>query len=372
MNRKPRSVRTKRLAGGLAILMCSAVTLAAPSSNAAPGTAQATTGDGASARAFVPREVRAIAPVRPIFGRTSEWRRDISSAPTAPNSGALVDNLARQVEDNWGGTAALNVWNYNVSAFVVPPDTQRADVKWDNCQSKSYVPGQLFDKTRGAHFADVPIPAEAVPAVGTDGELSVYDPKTDQLWEFWKANKQPDGWHACWGGRIDDVSKSPGYFKDGMGVTATGLAALGGSINIKEVRRGNIKHAMSLNVITAANWSEFSWPAQRSDGQAPHGTLNAIQEGQRFRLDPTLDVDSLGLHPVAATIARAAQKHGFIVNDKGGAVALVTESGAGTAARTGVNPWSELLRGAPAYSVLKRFPWRELEALPLHHGKPGS
>ena len=32
-----------------------------------------------------------------------------------------------------------------------------------------------------------PIPASAVQATGSDGELSIYSPSTDQLWEFWHA-----------------------------------------------------------------------------------------------------------------------------------------------------------------------------------------
>ncbi|KQQ42956.1 hypothetical protein [Nocardioides sp. Leaf307] len=305
-----------------------------------------------------------------IFGPLSEFRRDISTAPVASDSAAVVANVASQVERYYGGVAAFNAWQYNVSTYTVSPGLPRVDVIWDNCQGKSYLPGQLYDPARGAHFKSVPIPDNAVPAKGTDAELTIYDPATDQLWEFWKAARKADGWHACWGGRIDKVSTSPGYFRDGMGVTAAGLSAAAGSIRIAEAKARRIDHAMSLNVINAAHWSQWSYPAQRSDGAEPLGKAGVVREGQRLRLDPRLDLSRLSLHPLTRAIAEAAQKYGFIVNDKGGAVALIPESGAGTAAVTGRDPWNDILAGTPGYAVLKNFPWRHLQALPVDYGKP--
>ncbi|MEB0161112.1 hypothetical protein, partial [Pseudomonas sp. AH2 (2023)] len=81
---------------------------------------------------------------------------------------------------------------------------------------------------------------------------------------------------------------------------------------------------------------EFSYPAQRSDGSLRPGTPNAIAEGQRFRLDPSLDVDSLKLTPLGKMVAKAAQKYGFIVVDKGGAVGVGVESGKQIALDTGL------------------------------------
>jgi hypothetical protein len=154
------------------------------------------------------------------------------------------------------------------------------------------------------------------------------------------------------------------------GVAATSLSYAGGSIGIKEARAGRIDHALALQVRFASHWSIFSYPAQRSDGWDPLTSTNSIPEGTRFRLDPTLDVNSLGLHPVAAMVARAAQQYGFIVADTAGAVAVVGESGEGTKARTGTNPWDSLLNGTPDYRMMAGFPWDKLQALPFNYGKP--
>src|ERR671921_443276 len=89
----------------------------------------------------------------------------------------------------------------------------------------------------------VPIPARAKPAPGTDGHMTVYQPSTDRLWEFWRAVQRPDGWHASWGGAMKRVSRSPGYYTDrswpgrsgfNWGSTATSLPVAGGTITMRE------------------------------------------------------------------------------------------------------------------------------------------
>jgi len=67
----------------------------------------------------------------------------------------------------------------------------------------------------------------------------------------------------------------------------------------------------------------FVWPANRTDGTSTSPT--AIPEGTRFRLDPKLNVAALGLPPMGAAIALAAQRYGMIVRDRGGGVVLYAE-----------------------------------------------
>lgn len=304
------------------------------------------------------------APANGVSGPLSVWRQDIRRAPLATNSATQVASLARQVRDNWGGVAAFNVWNYNTTVATVGPDQRRTRVTFDDCQHKGYTPGGLYGKN--GQFEDVPIPDTARGASGGDSEVTVYSPSTDQMWEFWVAHHRSDGWHACWGGRMDHVSTGPGYFRGGFGATATGLPNVDGMVSIADARRGSINHALSLQIIDAAKWYEISYPAQRGDGQGS----GPIREGTRFRLDPSVDVTSLGLNTYAAMVARAAQTYGFIVTDKGGAVAVLGEGGDALVANGGTNPWHGLLAKTPMYSVLKGFPWDRLQALPTDWGKP--
>ncbi|WP_432507746.1 DUF4124 domain-containing protein, partial [Kineococcus arenarius] len=300
------------------------------------------------------------------FGARSVWKQDISTAPVAADSAPMVSRLAQEVASSYNGVAAFNVNQYNTSIYTVPASQPRVDVQWSNCQNRSYTPKGLLGP--GGQFTQVPVPADAVPATGRDAQLTVYSPETDQLWEFWRMKKVDGVWSACWGGRINNVSTSYGYFLHGFGAAATGLALSGGAIGIKEAQAGQINHAVALAIPDPAHWKTFSWPAQRSDGT--NTSPDAIPEGTRLRLDPSVDVDALKLTPLATMIAKAAQKYGFIVVDRAGAVAVSTESSAAVKATTGVDPWPALMQGKPSYTIMQNFPWDKLQALPKDYGKP--
>ncbi|RLV49286.1 hypothetical protein D9V37_12130 [Nocardioides mangrovicus] len=309
----------------------------------------------AVARGAGPARVVAHLPAGGVFGPRSAWRLDVRRAPLGPDSAAIAATVSTQVRDHWGGVAAFNDDLFTTATYTVPRRTRRIDVVFDDCQHKGYQPTQLVG--RGGAFRSVPIPARARPAGGSDGNLAVYSPSADRLWELWKAHRVSGRWHACWGGRIDHASRQAGYFGRGTGVSASGVALSGGIIRRSELRRGRIDHAMSLSVTQAANWRVFSYPAQRSDGSAAVGTRGAVPEGIRLRLDPRLDLASLQLTRVGRIVARAAQRYGFIVTDQGGAVAVSAERGS---LRSGTNP----------AQVLRAFPWDRLQALPMDYGRP--
>ncbi|MDO5699036.1 MAG: malectin domain-containing carbohydrate-binding protein [Dermatophilus congolensis] len=300
-----------------------------------------------------------------LLAPNSVWTQDISKAPVAPNSAAVVANLARTVNDRYGAVAAFNANEYNTAHNVVVPGLPRVKVGFHNCQNKRTIDSGVYSGE--AHFVDVPVPADAVAAAGTDGQMSIYDPASDQLWEFWQMRRTASGWEACWGGRIDKVSQSNGFFPGWFGSSATGASTSAGMVTLDDVRHGEINHAMSLAVVDAQAWPNWSWPAQRTDGNVKDP--NVIREGQRLRLDPSLNLDTIDMTPMARLVAEAAQKHGFIVTDRAGAVSVIGEAGTIEAKKTGVNPWTRLL-GGESYEAMQGFPWHKLQALPVDYGKP--
>jgi hypothetical protein len=311
-----------------------------------------------------PSIVTGIEPAGGIFGPASIWKTSIVDAPVAADSAALVAHLAAEVADRYGGVAAFNAHQYNPALTVVGPDQPTSQIGFFDCQGKGAEPAGLREQ-----LSDVPIPATASIAKGTDAEVTIWQPSTDRLWELWRASRTATGWQACYGGRIDHVSTSPGYFADQYGATATSLPGVGGMVGIADVRSGSIDHAIDLEIVDPRAGT-FSYPAQRDDGDSTDPT--SIPEGTRLRLDPSVDVDALHLSPIATMVAKAAQTYGFIVSDRSGAVSVEAEDPQSAEALTGVDPWVALEDGVPDYAILKGFPWADLQALPQNWGKPAG
>lgn len=296
----------------------------------------------------------------------SPWLTRIDSAPLASNSQAVVANLSEQIDNYWGGVAAFNTKYYNNAFYPVMDATAGQRVGFFDCHGLGYTPDNLFDGE--AYFLNVPIPRGATPAAGSDHIMSVYNSESDQLWEFWNVRQTAaGGYEACWGGRIDHVSSSPGYFPAPYGATATGLSISAGMISMTEVKSGRINHAMYLLTRQAQPRTRLSWPAQRGDGQLDDP--NVVRQGQRLRLDPSLDLSAYDLTPIGHMVAVAAQEYGFIVADTSGAVGVVGESGNRYIAQTGADPWDQILQGQQG-EALRNFPWHHLQAIQVDYGKP--
>jgi hypothetical protein len=278
-----------------------------------------------------------------FFAASAVWNRALPSrAPLAADSGALVTELQRQVRTNgvW-----INTWSYSVPIVTVGRRQPRVPVRLDT----RYPPLQR-------DFDSVPVPPGSRPAVGNDRHLVVWQPSTDTMWEFWHMNRLPDGWHARWGAKIVRVSHSPGIVPAPEGATGSGLPLVGGLITTAELRRGRVDHALAIG-LPALRAGMVAAPADRTDGRV--SSAQSIPMGTRFRLDPRVDVDSLGLSPVGRMIARAAQRYGMIVRDTSGSVSLYGQ--APTPGRPNVYP--SVFRGAYPNQLLARFPWNRLQVV---------
>lgn len=300
----------------------------------------------------------------PVFAPNSFWYQEIPrDAPLHPNSANFVTEFLRQKKAYYG-TVTINTTAYASPVYVVGSEVKPVEVtEWDG-QHKGFKNPKLT-----AQWRAVPIPDYVVPADGTDAEFCIYQPSTDSMWEFWLARKVDGQWQACWGGGMKNVSKNPGLWEGSYGTTATSLPFMGGQITPDELRRGAIEHVMGIALVDAEKQSVFSWPASRSDGFNPNNEPNRIPEGLRFRLDPGVDVEALELSQTGKIIARAAQKYGFVVWDKAGAIALRANNPKSYTQRGEKDPYPELFGGKPAWSLLQGFPWERLQFLPVDYGK---
>ena len=111
-----------------------------------------------------------------------------------------------------------------------------------------------------------------------------------------------------------------------------------------------------------------SWPANRNDGRSLDA--NALPEGQRLRLDPSIDLAKLKLSPLGRLVAVALQKYGAIVRDTSGSVSVYAENPLPLMTQGQVDPYQAYYAGLPKYAELDGIPWARLEAMPLDFGKP--
>ncbi|WP_139206169.1 hypothetical protein [Blastococcus sp. DSM 46786] len=89
-----------------------------------------------------------------------------------------------------------------------------------------------------------------------------------------------------------------------------------------EVSAGRIEHV--LKVASGPDPSSRAvFPMVGSDGDSSDPA--APPQGLRFRIKPSVDLESLGLPPQALVIARALQEYGFYIGDSGGVTALKLE-----------------------------------------------
>ena len=285
------------------------------------------------------------------FGKGSIWNDRLGRrTKLSPRSDVYVNRLSSSI-DEYG--AWVNTTEWSSPVYTVGKKHPTVPVTLDK------PPGVNPDLRQA--LAAVPIPPDARPAPDSDAHMVVWQPSTDTMWEFWGARRAADGWHTRYGGKISETSQHSGYFsRDRMwGATATGLPILGGLIRISELRAGVIPHALAIE-IPEVRANQYAWPAQRTDGRSLDP--NAIPEGTRFRIDPSLNLSRLDLPPFVRTLARAAQKYGFYVTDGAGAVTFQAED----PAPLGSNPYvgaRGFYGGQYPDRLLEHFPWERLQVV---------
>jgi hypothetical protein len=263
-----------------------------------------------------------------------------------PDSAPLVNNIVTQAS-SYGTSVSRDTGSSTV--YEVDSGTPMVTVVPYDC-------GNGIISGLASQWSAVPLPFYAVPAGGSTTQIVIYQPSSGSIWEFGHMRNISGQWQACTGGFIS--SSTSGVFSSPYGVTSSGLAALGGQLSTQEITSGQINHVIGLNL---PQTNGISWPATQYSGSA--GGTPAT--GQRIRLDPSINIEGLGLSPVAKAIARAGQTYGFVVWNRGSTVGFTAESTASSTSRGLPDPYSGLING----TTLNGFPWEKLQVLPNDYGQ---
>lgn len=318
------------------------------------------------------RQMIATAPL----AAAGDWTSSAAtgSSQTAPPQADILTEFFRQMDINFGagkGALAAEPYAYNASFYIINAAAcPRYTLSWKNQYHWDWTPPEFYESSGPKNFRDVPIPSGVMPAVGTDAAISLYDPQLDTMWEFWQfrwdENGQPQ---AASGGRIDNFSTSDGI-QATYSVSASALSQVATALRLDECQKavaaysatneaawdGFVDHCLNIGM-WAQRRGDKAWPARQTDGT--NTSAAAPWTGQRFSIDPNLDLTKLGLPPIGHIVARALQRYGGIVTETGGSVSIGCQSGTPTQlAVGGANPWRAV------FGTFADKPWSILEQIP--------
>lgn len=267
----------------------------------------------------------AVSPA-PYFPSGAVWNQDVSQAPLAPNSSAMIATLAEA--GGWG----LGRMQVDFSLRVL--------------QAVASTPSVPFRNRAGLFSADsdivssVPLPnggglegqpGYQCPFEENDCHLIVVDRGHGKLYEAYQANYS-DGILTANGIVVWDLNLV--YPPSGRGDQCSSSDSAGFPIapllfNADELASGSINHAIRFILPNSRIRAKvFVHPATHAG--APRGPVTASPIGARFRLKASYDLSRLT--PAARVVARAMQKYGMFLADSGN-ITLTAQSDRDTTAK---------------------------------------
>jgi hypothetical protein len=261
-----------------------------------------------------------LIPQGTVFRSTTEWYREIDTAPVAEHSNEMIAALTR-----WGTSGAFKVdFSFSVldgtgAAPAAFPQNDEADDIAVPIPAKGYVEG---DYAYGA----CPVPNE-------DCHLIVLDRSANKLFEVYQARKNGSTWEGfvtLW-----QLDKAYPRSNRGQGCTsadAAGIAIVPGLIGYRETKAGAIRHALRFiirndfirGVAGDKTVPNNVYPA--SHGSFAGNARAGIPYGGRLRLKAQVSENDPRFRSSGAkAIVVALRRYGMILAD-GGNIPLVAES----------------------------------------------
>jgi hypothetical protein len=274
------------------------------------------------------------------FAPDSPFRTQIPAhAAIDPNSGAMIAGVA------WDNKAHASLIDYAIPIYTADASTPRYSVpciiaEWGPCP---------FNGLK------VPIPDGARPHTGSDGAMVVIDPDSRKVYEFWRAKRDGRSWTTQFAA-VNDLDGS-GW---GGASTGSGASRLAGVIRVSEIEQGWIPHALAMqsNNVCA---DVFRPPALKTDGQSTKP--DCLPEGARIQLDPSVDIDSLGMPKAEYAVAEALQRYGAYIIDVGASPLSISFERDNTARRGSVG--QTYIDAGLSWDnyALTNIPWKKLRVL---------
>ncbi len=225
---------------------------------------------------------------------------------------------------DWIGT---DTSQYTPNVYLVSNSTPLVPVQLREYRFRDAISDQKVNYGEPGGIVQMPLPSDARPALGTDGQLVVVNVDTGEEWGL------NDGYidsHGKWfaSGVYRYSIKNSGIPPEGFGQRGAGIGQLAGIVRRCEVERGHIDHAVTLaydypcapEVCQANGWPASIPPFRKTDGT---GDLKFdIPEGARIAIRP--EISQAEIEKACAGIkgcvvwALNMQEYGGFIVDKSG------------------------------------------------------
>ena len=223
---------------------------------------------------------------------------------------------------DWIGT---DTSQYTPNVYWVSNGTPLVPVKLLKNRFRDAMNDQALQFGDPAGIVWIPLPLDARPAVGTDGQLVVINADTGEEWGLNKGFVDDDGnWFA--GGIYRYHIQNSGIPPEGFGQRGAGVGQLAGIVRRCEVDRGRIDHAVTLAYdypCEAEVCQQNAWPASILPFRKTDGRGDAqfdIPEGARLAIRPEISEREIeevcaGIKGCIAWVLNMQEYGGFIVDN---------------------------------------------------------
>jgi hypothetical protein len=260
-----------------------------------------------------------------LFPADNPWNQNISQAPVATNSAAIISLIGNnRFHPDFGQDYRTGNPLYGIPYNVVH----------GNSTPKVHVVIDAYADQSDIH--DAPLPANPIiegdmdnaPTVGVDvrgdSHMLIWDTDNNIAYEFYRASRpseNTDGqWHAdsetIWDMKTNSFRTLGWTSGDAAGLPILpGLARPDEGLPVSQGGQGLISHALRFTLQNAIILNQYLYPGSHTANPGNTNRSNQPPMGARFRLKASVNISSM--NPQAKVVAQALKDYGLIVADNG-------------------------------------------------------
>ena len=279
-----------------------------------------------------------------FFATSKVWAAPVpADAPADPRSARYLAKMAAL-------NPVVTLRTFTVTVLV-------AD---DTAPRQTITPTAANRLPAGYKVDNVPIPPQMTVDPADNGHLAILDNSSRCVYEMYKMEESNGGWTAEWANATP--AEGDGVYPDGLSARGSGFASSAGLIWPDELESGEIPHALVFGYPFTRSGGPVEF-ATRSDGR--DGESAALPIGAHLVLDPTVDVDALGLPREERAIAVALQRYGMVLGDTSDGFTLYAVNPRSFAANPYASTWGDV-----TYVDLSKIPFNRMKVLALGDQRP--